>query len=254
MPEHYCDFLLNLYMDDSVEASTKVMGISSKSIQNSHWKFWLLAFGIISLFFFVVLHFNSFPLPMQIGICSITVLICYIAGILYRDRNKVAGILGVGLGSILLLWFGLHFLLGQGYDEAWFAAAFIACCSVLWILLGVYVRLALLHFCGWIGLVFCYSWCITEYASDHTWIAGELYWVPAGLLFCWLSWLIHDRNKAVSGVFLANACLLWMMPQIYSYVMEQTFTDLSQGIGFVKLFAAGIILFFYRKKWTEWVA
>ncbi|MFD2612762.1 hypothetical protein [Paenibacillus gansuensis] len=254
LPEQYCDFLLNLYMDDSVGPGAKVAGISSKAIQSSHWKTWLFSFGIISLICFVALHFNSFAWPMQIGVGAAGVLLFYIAGLRLRSSRPAAAYLLIGLASILLLVFGLHILTGQGYDRPEWIAGYVAICSLLWLLFGVLTRLGILHLSGWIGLVLCYGWWIHSLSKQGHWLLNELYWVPAGFILGWLSWFLHLKNKPVSAVLFGVSCLLWMMPQVYELVWNSPAGQAVQLAGFGKLAAGAGVLYTYRKKWTEWVA
>ncbi|ANE47331.1 hypothetical protein SY83_14830 [Paenibacillus swuensis] len=254
LPEQYCDFLLNLYRDEEVNKDSEVFGISTKFVQNSSWLGWLLSFGVISLICFIALHFNSFALSMQMAVIGAAVVILYCAGMIWRTRKRTLAVMLFGAGSILMLWFGIHFLTISGYAEGHLTALYIAICGLLWIVLGITLVLPFLHLCGWLGLVLAYGWWIhLESVSESMWI-HELYWIPAGFFLCWLAWLVHHRSKSTSGVLLMAGGLLWLMPQLYQLLVEQAVESHIQWIGFGKLLLAGLILFVSRKKWTEWVA
>lgn len=80
LPEQYCDFLLNLYLEDPAERPKKLLGISTVSIMNSGWKSWILVISSIALIFLYVLNFTSFGLPLQIASGALLLIILYWAG------------------------------------------------------------------------------------------------------------------------------------------------------------------------------
>jgi hypothetical protein len=68
LPEQYCDFLQNLYLEDLEDRPRGVTGAVVKKIGQASGKQWFLASGIFALICFVVLHFSVFPLLLQIAI------------------------------------------------------------------------------------------------------------------------------------------------------------------------------------------
>ena len=89
LPDHYCDFLLNLYLEEGEERNpTTFAGIAVKVVQRASWKQWLLTFGIFSLICFVVLYFNVFHPLLQIAISLSGVYAFLLIGQRYRNKNE----------------------------------------------------------------------------------------------------------------------------------------------------------------------
>jgi hypothetical protein len=60
LPEHYCDFLLNIYLEDSSEKPTSgsgFLGVTPSAIKNSNWKIWIMIFAVLALISFTALNF-----------------------------------------------------------------------------------------------------------------------------------------------------------------------------------------------------
>ena len=107
LPEHYCDFLLNLYTDETTPKPASLMGVSATSVANSNWKIWLVIMAVIAALALSALNFNSFGMPMQIGISTLFVIICY--AFAYRQFSKapIVSYLLCGISSIAMLLLGL---------------------------------------------------------------------------------------------------------------------------------------------------
>lgn len=253
LPEQYCDFLMNLYQDDSVQS--KSFGAASKSILlNSHWKFWILTFATIAFISFIVFNFNSFPIPMQIGSSAFFVIIFYILGFINRNKRRSTAYMFFGIGSLLLLVLGQYMLNLHDVENTFWVLGYLIFCSIIWILLGIVAHMGVFQFCGWAGLILFYGWLLHSRVADIHWLQIQMFWIPLCVLFIWIGWLIHHRKKAIGNVYFLVGLLLWFVPDIYMIVIVEN-TNQWMQISFVgKLIAAGVILFVLRKKWTEWVA
>jgi len=155
LPEHYCDFLLNLYLEDKAEPSKKWKAASKSSIQNSNWKVWILFFGGLGLLAFVLLNFNSFQIPMQISISALFILALYIVGVRLRVKKPMMSYLCFSLSSLLILNVGLYILYRNDVEiVGMIGYAFV--CSLIWIINGIAARMTTFHFAGWILLILIY--------------------------------------------------------------------------------------------------
>ena len=254
LPEQYCDFLINLYLEDPQERTkTTLFGVSASAIQNSSMKIWLLLFGGLGLISYFVLHFNSFPLPMQIAISSLFILTCYMLGGVQRNKSPLVSYMCNGIASISLLSIGLVLLRAHDAGEGTIVA-FVGACSIVWMLIGILMRLPIFHFCGWVVLCLIYGWFLKQNISSFDWIALQMSWVPVSIVLAWLGWLIQYRSKASGTVLLVVGFCLWFVPEGFGFGLTELNRESLQLLLFGKLIVAGAVLFASRKKWTEWVA
>jgi hypothetical protein len=252
LPEHYCDFLLNLHLEDPSERPKKWGSFSSNSIRNSNWKPWLAIVGGIGVITFIALNFNSFQIPMQISISALIILLCYLVGGISRQKNSTISYTGFGIGSILLLNAGLYLL--QKNDADMFAiAGYAALCSIIWMVTGITARMPAFHFGGWIILILIYGWFLQHSIISFDWLGLQMSWVPVSIVLLWLGWLFHHNNKQMGAVLLLVGFIVWFVPDVYGMLL----TDLPHGgLQFslmLRIIIAGIALFSLRKKWIEWV-
>ncbi|WP_127582680.1 hypothetical protein [Paenibacillus koleovorans] len=254
LPEQYCDFLLNLYADDSVERERRIGGVSVKTIQNSRWYIWFLIFGSISVISLLALHFNSFPLPLQMGLLACAVLGCYAYGLKVKHKNPILTFALIGIGSAALLAGGVMLLRMYGKEEAVYLVGYVAFCSLMWIAIGAGAGLRLFQFCGWLGLALVYAWLLYPKELSHTKLGTELSWLPLCVLFGWFGFLLQRRGRPSGIVLLLLAFVFWIAPELYGFYVLKSIDSWYQALLFLKLVGLGLVLFGTRKKWIEWVA
>lgn len=255
LPEHYCDFLLNLYADKATDKpSSRSGGQSTTPLANSSWKSRLLGIVIISLICLSGIYFNSFPAPLQIGVTLLFVSACYGVGVKYRETNTAVSFSAIGAGSISLLGIGLYMLRLHEIQPIGWTIAFLALCSLVWLILGILLRIRLFHLCGWIGFIMIYGWLLYPQAVKASWIELELYWLPACFIFCWLASLFRHRNKSASSVLFIVGALLWFAPELDQMFVGRSMAGVVQSLLLVKIALGAVLLFAFRKKWIEWMA
>lgn len=257
LPEHYCDFLLNIYdveQDQDKKERGSVFGVTPSKIRNSNWKIWVLGLLSIIALSFTALNFNAFELPMQIGISIIFLAGCYGWGGSKLEKEPMAAQILIGMASLFLLFIGVYLLRLHGVQASVPVVAYVALCSVVWILTGLLARLALFQLCGWVSLVFCYGWLLHYQLETLSWITLQLSWMPLAILFCWMSWIIHEKNRQVGLVFFLLSLIVWYMPELYAMLYAEKYgTQTVQWLLLSKLLVEAGLLFAWRKKWTEWV-
>src|SRR5690606_17110164 len=111
---------------DSIESEKKIGGVPIQTIRNSRWYVWLLIFGSISAFFLLALHFNSFPIPMQIAILGLAVLGCYGSGLILKGKRPIIAYILVGIGSAVMLGLGVLLLEWYGSKDPMLFIAYVA--------------------------------------------------------------------------------------------------------------------------------
>lgn len=252
LPEQYCDFLLNIYLEDYHERSKSVLGLPSAAIQNSSARQWLTIFSIIGFISFIALHFTSFSFQMQTGISVLAVVLLYWIGTAQREKRPVISYCCFGIGSVLMLVAGLYLLDSNGWSGL-AAVVFMGLCSFTWIFIGIMQRMGVFHFCGWIVLFLIYAWILRQNIDTFDWAGLQLSWVPLSIVLGWLGWLFHHVNKRVGAVFLCTGVLGWFVPEIYGMALTAVPFEWLQWSLMGKIVITGAGLFATRKKWIEWV-
>ncbi|MCZ8518732.1 MULTISPECIES: hypothetical protein [Paenibacillus] len=256
LPEHYCDFLLNLYLDQNEPKPERrgPLGLSPSGIKNSNWKIWALGLVSIAVIALTALNFNAFELPMQIGISLLFLAILYGFGGYKRGKEPMSSQILLGMASLFALCIGVYLLNAHGLGAPVPIVGYVFLCSLLWIGTGMLARFVLFQLCGWVSLTFCYGWLLHHQLETLDWATLELSWVPLALLFCWLSWMIHERSRQSALVFFLLSLIVWYMPELYGMLYaEQYGGETVQWMLLGKMVIEAALLFFWRKKWIEWV-
>jgi hypothetical protein len=257
LPEHYCDFLLNIYLEDSSDkpkSSSGFLGVTPTAIKDSNWKIWILIFVVIALISYAALNFTAFELPMQMGLSMLLLFCCYTVGSLQRSKEPLRAQVLFGVASLFLLFIGVFMLKLHGIQKPVLVVGYVAVCSIVWLLTGLLSRFMLFQLCGWVVLIFCYGWLLHYQLDLASWITLELSWVPLSIVFGWMGWMIHEKSKQMRTVFLMLSCNVWFMPELYAMLYSELYgEDTVQIVFLVKLFIEASLLFALRKKWIEWV-
>ncbi|MBW7473690.1 hypothetical protein K0T92_02900 [Paenibacillus oenotherae] len=254
LPDQYCDFLLNLYLEENEERTpTTVAGRAVQVVKHASWKQWIVTFGIFSLICFIALYFNVFHPLLQIGVTASSVFTLLLIGQRNRSKNEAMGLGLIGTAMLLMLGLGMYMLQLHALDGWGWKAGLLAFCSLFWIAVGIGLRIPLLHLSGWLASFLVYAWLLSNNTESPAWYEVQLYWLPASFVFGWCSWFFHRWSRPVSAIlFVAGACI-WFMPELYSavFVTEQAWLQIQL---FVKIIAGGLLLFSLRKQWIAWVA
>lgn len=260
LPEQYCDFLLNLYRDqpdDEAETADSHKGqmIGKSSAMRWSLKQWLLGCLVVALLLFVVLHFKGFPIVMQI-LTGIVIVACfYVIGAKLRTKQPSIALLFVGLGSLLMLALGFLLLRWHEVDTELHIFALLLGASLIWLIIGISLKIPLLHFCGWVGCLLLYGAFLTKKMPLAEWYEIELFWLPLCGVLLWLSWYVSHRNKQSSPVLFVIGVLLWIAPELQAYLFYKDLISIGliELVLFVKIVMAALILFVFRKKWMVWI-
>ncbi|MCI3919712.1 hypothetical protein MO973_05630 [Paenibacillus sp. TRM 82003] len=252
LPDHYCDFLLNLYRDPDATGTVDEQE-RRKAIVESKPTHWLLLFGSLALICYVGLHFSFFPPLLQIVVFVAVVLALHGTSAYFRHRKPLLSYSLFGIGAFLLLVGGTLMLQAQGTND-WGATAFyVFCCAAIWIAFGLVLRVPWIHLCGWAGVMLAYALVVNRWITPEAWFALQLSWLPLCFLFGWVGWLLGRRAKQAGAVFLIMSCLLWFAPEGYALAWTEQELAIVQTLLIGKVAALGIAAFALRKKWTEWV-
>jgi hypothetical protein len=252
LPEHYCDFLQNLYLDDLNERPKGAMESVVRKIGLAPLKQWFLVFGIFVLICVVVLHFSAFPLALQIALVGLVTTGFVALGGAWRESRPGRSLLSMGTAMIFLFGAGAAILQLQGWTEGIGPIALLAVCAAMCIGCGLIMRLAIVHWFGWLAIVALYLRLLSIQAPDPSWADTQLFWIPGSLLFMWLAWYLHVRFQAVGSVFFGTGLLVWFMPELHGAMNGVDPQWLQAGL-MGKTLIAGLGLYRFRKQWMEWV-
>jgi len=256
LPEQYCDFLLNLYLDEQGERppASGFAGKAAHAIGHSSGKQWFLVFGAFSLICIVALYFSAFHPVLQTGLSLSAILGLLYYGQRARANNReAAGLAYIGFGMVFMLGIGLYMLYLHGLSGLGYTAAYLTFCSLFWIVFGIGARIPVLHFSGWAAAILVYALLLAKNGKEPEWYEVQLYWVPGAFVFGWFSWFVHRWSKPASGVLFVTGALLWFMPELHTaFLLEEQAWIQIQLI--VKIALGGVAIFALRKQWIAWVA
>lgn len=252
LPEHYCDFLQNLYLDDLADRPKGATEKVVRSIEQASRKKWALVFGIFSLICLVSLHFSAFPLPLQIAVVGLVTTGFVAIGGAWREEHPVKALLTVCGGMLFLFASGAAILTLHGWEDGAGPTVLLGACAALCVFCGLLIRMPLIHWMGWLSLIALYARLLIRHIPEPSWVQTQIFWIPAALLFLWLAWFLHVRFKSVGAVLFGTGLIVWFMPELQGVLGEVAPVWVQAGF-LGKTLLMGLGLFRLRKQWTEWV-
>lgn len=258
LPDHYCDFLLNLYADPVLapkseeEQPKHLVGKAIMAVSKATGKQWFYTIGFFTLISFIVLYFSVFHPALQISIILLGTFALLWFGEKIRKQHAPFGFLAIFLGHLLLLCGGLYLISQHQLSDWYWTFALIAVCSLFWIVYGMKSHLSMLHICGWLAFLLAYAMLLHELTSGQQWYEIQLYWIPLSILFFWISWFIHRWFKPSSAVLFVIGIATWFMPEIFQLVFIGEMGYLQLQL-ISKVIIGSLLLFVLRKQWMVWV-
>lgn len=258
LPDHYCDFLLNLYADPVLapkseeEQPKHLVGKAIMAVSKATGKQWFYTIGLFTLISFIVLYFSVFHPALQISIVLLGTFALLWFGEKIRKQHAPFGFLAIFLGHLMLLCGGLYLISQYQLSDWYWTFALIAVCSLFWIVYGMKSHLSMLHICGWLAFLLAYAMLLHELTSGQQWYEIQLYWIPLSILFFWISWFIHRWFKPSSAVLFVIGIATWFMPEIFQLVFIGEMGYLQLQL-ISKVIIGSLLLFVLRKQWMVWV-
>ena len=251
LPEAYCDFLLNLYLNEPGNRSG--LGSAVRRFGNAKPLQWLLCFSIFALICIILLYFSAFSYVLQMVLAAAATLGMLALAVWRRRRAPVGAQFAFGTAMLIPPVAGLAVLDSAGWLNKGGLTALLFGCSVFWIACGVAFRLAILQAGGLLLAMGGYALLLSDRLEGPGWLEVQLCWVPLAILFVWLSWFLHDRVPGSGAALFGAALVAWHVPEIYS-VLANVDRPWVEAQFLVKTALLGIGLFRLRRHWTEWVA
>jgi hypothetical protein len=252
LPEHYCDFLKNLYVEGNEDSVPK--DIKGKT-KGPPWKNILLIAGTASFILFLFIYFTSFHPLMQTVLCLLFVGASYAWGFRSKKNKPIVSYTWYGIGSLSLLFLGDMILDLNEWTDAPFVMGFLALCGTIWVLFGIMARVSLLHFCGWVCLLMSYVWLIQHIHSEPGWLLLQTYTVPVCLVLFIAGKNVFIKNKSIEIIMLIASAFFWFTPEIYGIFLSEIPGIILQPALALKVILGGLGAWLYLRKTkpTEWL-
>lgn len=251
LPEHYCDFLSNLYDVDQERSDKKLL--SMNSLKQGNLRTWLFIFLMLCFICLMVLYFSTFPFLMQVLCVPVFTAACYIVGIRIRKSNGPVASVLLALGSVLMLGLGLLIIREHHLDMAFWTPLLVVGCAVIWCIIGYMISSPVLLYIGFGAFVMLYGSFFAQVKPDASWIMLQALWLPLSMLFVWFCWLVHHRGRKLAAVYFTSGVAIWFMPEIDEVLLRGHMPDIFTVLCITKIALACILLFVLRKKWIVWV-
>jgi len=253
LPEHYCDFLLNLYSSGQGEASAARERSTIVAARDSGGWLWFAAIGIIATAVIFALNFSVFPFLLQIAASVLFVIALIIFGIKVASRSMPVAYLSLGAGCLLMLIAGEWMLVQHGFERSGWAIGYLALCCLIWTIIGAYLHLAFLCFSGLTGILFVYAWLLSLWLDPLYGVPLQLAWIMAAALFVWLAYTARQKLRSLGRNCFVEGCLAWLAPEIMAAIFGNELTVGLQVAMVGKIIVLGLLLMIFRKRWIEWV-
>lgn len=165
LPDHYCQFLLNLYQEGNTIHTSEVESNKKKSSMKMGLISILISIIVVSLIF-IASYFRDFPFYMQGLIISGATVLLYASTTWLFYKKSDYFHLTLGISSLAALFTTLWFGIGLELDSF---ALFLALIAVLiiWLLSAFYFHADYLIMITIVGLLLAYGWYM------HPWIAAK---------------------------------------------------------------------------------
>lgn len=252
LPEQYCDFLQNLYLDDLNDKPKGAVETVVRKIGQASRKKWVLVFGIFALICMIVLHFSAFPLALQIGLVGLTATGFVALGGMWRESRPLGAMAIMVAGMLFLFGAGAAILELHGWSDGNGPIALLGICAAMCVGCGLALRLAFVHGMGWIAIIALYAKLLFRHVPEPSWGEAQLFWIPAALLFVWLAWFTHVRYPSVGLVLFVTGLIVWYMPELHGALAGVDPVWVQAGFA-GKTVLAGFGMYRFRNQWMEWV-
>lgn len=243
LPEQYCDFLRNLYLDPTAEKNESVLQAGSFKI--GKLTSWYIA-AMISFIFLIVLYFTTFLPVMQIILSTLLVGILLGLGFYKREHQRLTSFALLGGGCLLALVLGQLWITKFGGDGAAQTVIWIVACGLLWTGVGIAARISLLQFAGYFSLLLAYLWLIQTLHPGPGWFILQVYLLPVALLLYYGGSKLYKGINSAGSMLLFASGLVFHAPEVYGLLFTEISGWLLQPALALKMAITGVIIWTRR--------
>lgn len=199
LPDQYCDFLLNLYLDDESDDDTH----QARHSLTKNYKI-LIYIGLFGLISFGVLYFNSFYLPMQIALSGVFIGVLLWMGWRRRKVQRLVSLMLLGLASVSLLLCSFDMMRLHHVEHNIEYQVLFVLCSMAWMVIGITSDQPVLDFCGLICLLFMISLVLVSKLPYHAYGYWQCAWLAAATVL--FVFVYFKRGSEIRSLLYFVAC------------------------------------------------
>lgn len=261
LPEQYCDFLRNLYLEGESEPDPGWFGrfgvrFGERIAAGWKPKFGWLVPGAIAAILMSSLYFTIFHPLLQTLLSIVLVALLIGIGLRKRRQNLLAGMTALGAGCLLALLLGLVMLRQMGWTDPQATVALVAVCSVIWLAAGLVSGVGLLQVCGYFALLSSYLWLIQSWHPHPGFWLLQLYLLPVSLLLYAAGSWIYGGIGSAGAMLMVAAGLFLVAPEGYGLIVAGMRPALAVPVLAGKLAAAALVIWRRRlppqeSEWTQ---
>lgn len=192
--------------------------------------------SLLSIIFF---NFTSFSPALQITFVAVGLIVLYAYGVKSREKNMTASFTSIGLAALGTLLAGPFIVQMQGWNQIPWIPVYIGFCGILWILLGIVLRISVLHMSGWLALSLVHIWFVYHYASHWSWWGYQLMWGGIAGFFAVCYMLMKEKYLNVSMVLILVAGVQWVIPDLLIWYQFDS-SAFFQIVFVIKLIVGGL--------------
>lgn len=250
LPDHYCQFLLNLYHEGNTSETVEIEKIKKKSSMKMGLISMLISIILVSLIF-VVYYFRDFHFYLQgILVSGATIMLYALTSWLYYKKSDYFHLtLGISSLSALftMLWIGIGL-----QQDSFVLFLYLIAVLILWILSGFYFEADYLIMISAAGLLLAYGWYIHPQivAKESMWFQHGV-WYPLATTSIMIGFYLLKRKNLRGRIFFFTGIVAFFASELHSFFIEEV--DLFHQLLFfiVHMIVVIVILLFTRKLWLK---
>ena len=246
LPDHYCDFLRNLYIEQDDE-SDKQAGSWQGSLHLS-LKGILFSLGLASLILLFLLYFTSFRPVMQTILSVVLVGILIAIGLIKKNKQPILSFAALGSSCLLTLVLGLMILVTFDMQGEVASVLLIVVCSCIWLAIGFAARIGVLQLCGYFALSLVVVWFIQYMHPNPSWWVLQAYMLPITGLIYTIGNYLYRGITSPGAMLMVGSGLFMIMPDVYGLLFTEISGLLLQLSLALKMALAGVAIWFQWKK------
>lgn len=246
LPEHYCNFLLRLYLEEEDVINSKAPQGKKK---NS-----LIFTSIISFIIFsaLVLYFSDFSNQMQMSFLLFLTIFLYLFSVLLHKKEKSYAHLLFSLSCLLMFIAASRFIFLWNIEDLMSKAMILIGVCLIWLITGVFFSIFYLQLIGTLATIAITAWSLLPYFQQNfSWVILELVWLSLFGLFFFISHITRRINVRLSLNLYINSLFILFIPIIQGMYIVQASLDILQLLLFAKIILFSLIVYFSKNRLND---
>ena len=245
LPDHYCDFLRNLYIEQDASHSPQLRVRNGSKFSA---KVLLYIAGVISFILLLLLYFTTFLPMMQTMLSVFLIGLLFWSGLRNRQKHPIAAFSALGAGCMLSIFLGIITLQMGNYNEPSASVILVAVCGLLWLGIGLASQIGLLQLCGYFALLLSYMWLIQTLHPNPGWLILQGYALPVSVIMYYLGKYFYRGISSAGAMLLISAGLYFVMPEGYGILFTEVSALVVQPVLAIKLGLVAYAIWSMRRR------